>query len=164
MRSEPRRIQNIASSEPLVEAATIASTISADASVMIVPPTAVVTARFFPIPNRLAIGYATSKSPLGPWTKADENPILKRTRHVSGPGHNSIVPSPDGKELFVVYHTHRDLDGGYDRELNIDRMIVTDLPDGGVKLRMLGPTRTPQRMPSGVRLPSATTRPVAAGE
>jgi len=123
-----------------------------------------------------AVGYATARSPLGPWTKAQENPILKRTRRASGPGHNSIVPSPDGKELFVVYHTHKDLEGGHDRELNIDRLTVTDEPGGGVKLRIAGPTRTPQPMPSGARAlaaesPSAqaptasntTSRPVAAG-
>lgn len=108
-----------------------------------------------------AVGYATSKSPLGPWTKADENPILKRTRHASGPGHNSVVPSPDGTELFIVYHTHKDLDGGHDRELNIDRMTITDGPDGSVKLRVIGPTRTPQRLPSGARAASPTSRPVA---
>jgi beta-xylosidase len=110
-----------------------------------------------------AVGYATSKSPLGPWEKAPENPILKRTRRVSGPGHNCVVPSPDGSELFVVYHTHQDLDGGHDRELNIDRLTITDEPDGGVKLRILGPTRTPQLLPSGARVPSSSTRPVAAG-
>jgi beta-xylosidase len=96
-----------------------------------------------------AIGYATSKSPLGPWTKAAENPILKKTSRVSGPGHNSVVPSPDGKDLFVVYHSHIYREGGDERELNIDRMTVTDEPDGSVKLHIAGPTRTPQPMPSG---------------
>jgi beta-xylosidase len=110
-----------------------------------------------------AVGYATSNSPLGPWAKAEENPILKRSRRVSGPGHNSVVPSPDGKELFVVYHSHRELEGGYERELNIDRMTVTSGLDGAVKLRILGPTRTPQKFPSGAPIPSPTTRPFAAG-
>lgn len=110
-----------------------------------------------------AVGYATSKSPLGPWTKAADNPILKRTRRVSGPGHNSVIPSPDGKELFIIYHSHKELDGGHDRELNIDRMTITDTADGSVKLRVLGPTRTPQPMPSGARAASPSTRPVAAG-
>jgi beta-xylosidase len=110
-----------------------------------------------------AVGYATSKSPLGPWTKAPENPILRKTRRVSGPGHNCIVPSPDGSELFIVYHSQKHLEGGHERELNIDRLIISDMPDGTVKLRVLGPTRTPQRFPSGAPVPAPTTRPVAAG-
>ena len=101
-----------------------------------------------------AVGYATARSPLGPWTKADENPILKRTSRASGPGHNTVVASPDGKELFVVYHTHKELEGGYRRELNIDRLTVTAEPGGGVKLRVDGPTRTPQPLPSGAPLMS----------
>jgi hypothetical protein len=103
-------------------------------------------------------------SPLGPWTKAEENPILKKTRRVSGPGHNSVVPSPDGKELFAVYHSHKHLEGGHDRELNIDRMVIEDGPDGAVKLRILGPTRTPQRLPSGARIVAPSSRPVAVGQ
>jgi beta-xylosidase len=112
-----------------------------------------------------AVGYATAKSPLGPWSKAEENPILKKTRRVSGPGHNSVIPSPDGKELFVVYHSHKELEGGHDRELNIDRLVIEDGADGGVKLKILGPTRTPQRLPSGAPVSSPTTRrPVAVGQ
>jgi hypothetical protein len=33
--------------------------------------------------------------------------------------------------------------------LAIDRMSVTDLPDGDVSLHIDGPTSTPQPMPSG---------------
>ena len=109
-----------------------------------------------------AVGYATAASPWGPWNKAEENPILKLNSKVSGPGHNSVIPSPDGSELFVVYHSHRDPEGGYRRELNIDRMIISDLPDGVVKLKILGPTRTPQRLPSGARAQPTSTRPVTA--
>jgi beta-xylosidase len=96
-----------------------------------------------------SLGYATSKSPLGPFTKASENPILKKTQAVSGPGHNAVIASPDGKELFCAYHIHHKLEGGHERDLAIDRMIITDMPDGSVRLRINGPTRTPQPMPSG---------------
>ena len=55
------------------------------------------------------IGYATADKPLGPWVKAEENPIAATNLEigVSGPGHNSITRSPDGKEMFIVYHTPR---------------------------------------------------------
>lgn len=96
------------------------------------------------------IGCATASSPLGPWTKSPNNPLV--TRHldigVSGPGHNSITTSPDGMELFMVYHTHADPNKpGADRTVNIDRLIV--MPDGD--LHLLGPTRSPQPVPSGNR-------------
>ena len=54
-----------------------------------------------------AVGIATAKSPLGPWTKSPDGPILKRGPGVSGPGHHSFIESPDGKELFIVYHVHK---------------------------------------------------------
>ena len=56
--------------------------------------------------SHYGVGYATAKHPLGPWLKADENPILTTdlSKGVSSPGHNSIVASPDGSEMFIVYH------------------------------------------------------------
>ena len=93
------------------------------------------------------VGYATADRPLGPWTKAEENPILASRLElgVSAPGHNSIVRSPDGKELFIVYHVHADpRQPSEDRVVSIDRLEFT--ADG--KLRVLGPTRAPQPLPS----------------
>jgi beta-xylosidase len=94
------------------------------------------------------VGYATAKSPLGPWTKAPENPILKRTADISGPGHHCVIASPDGKELFCVYHVHKNKIPGGNRQLAIDRMTITDEPDGSVKVKILGPTSTTQPAPS----------------
>lgn len=52
------------------------------------------------------VGYATAPTPLGPWTKAPENPILHEVpeKGIFAPGHNSFTWSKDGKELFMVYH------------------------------------------------------------
>jgi beta-xylosidase len=97
---------------------------------------------------KYGIGYATAPSPLGPWTKPAGNPlaVTDRALGVSGPGHNSVTTSPDGKEWFVVYHAHADPDKPSGRRvLCIDRLEFT--PEGGLKL--LGPTRSPQPMPSG---------------
>uniref|UniRef100_F4C2R5 Glycoside hydrolase family 43 n=1 Tax=Sphingobacterium sp. (strain 21) TaxID=743722 RepID=F4C2R5_SPHS2 len=94
-----------------------------------------------------AVGYATSKSPLGPFTKAANNPVLqKNSEHggvVTGTGHNSVTYSPDGKEMFCVYHA-RTLSTGEERVVFIDRMKITE--DG--KLIVEGPTTTPQLVPS----------------
>ncbi len=99
---------------------------------------------------RYGIGYATAPSPLGPWTKSEHNPLAQSVPAlgVSGPGHSSITRSPDGREIFVVYHTHADAaKPGAGRVANIDRLIIHD--DG--RLELLGPTRTPQPAPSGAR-------------
>ena len=44
-----------------------------------------------------AEGYYTAKSPLGPYTYADNNPLLRKTEGlVTGTAHGSIVKGPDG--------------------------------------------------------------------
>jgi beta-xylosidase len=50
-----------------------------------------------------AIGYATAKSPLGPFTKYSGNPIAKRGDGVFGPGHHSVVNSEEiGWKRFLA--------------------------------------------------------------
>jgi beta-xylosidase len=95
-----------------------------------------------------AVGYATSASPLGPFKKATNNPVLQKNTakggEVTGTGHNSIAYSPDGKEMFCVYHG-RTAKTGDERVVFIDRMQVK-----GGKITVFGPTTTPQKLPSGV--------------
>lgn len=94
------------------------------------------------------VGYATSDRPLGFWIKNKNNPILKKDLSigVSGPGHNSIVKSPDQKEWFIIYHSHADPSKPSGRRiLNIDRIVF----NGDHMLSVIGPTRTPQPLPSG---------------
>src|SRR5215210_2028912 len=97
-----------------------------------------------------AIGYATSKSPLGPFKKSNDNPILGKNVDkggiVTGTGHNSITYSPDGKEMFCVYHG-RTTATGDERVVFIDRMKI--LKDG--RLAVEGPTTNPQPLPSGIQ-------------
>jgi beta-xylosidase len=95
-----------------------------------------------------AVGYATSKSPLGPYKKADNNPVLQKNTDkggvVTGTGHNSVAYSPDGKKMFCVYHA-RTRATGDDRVVFIDRMKI--LKDG--TLVVDGPTTSRQPMPVG---------------
>ncbi|MGZ3845782.1 MAG: glycoside hydrolase family 43 protein [Flavisolibacter sp.] len=95
-----------------------------------------------------AVGYATGRSPLGPFAKSPNNPVLQKNRagggSVTGTGHNSITYSPDGKEMFCVYHA-RTSKTGDQRVVFIDRMQVKN-----GKLTVFGPTTTPQKMPSGL--------------
>ncbi|TDH27769.1 glycoside hydrolase [Segetibacter sp. 3557_3] len=95
-----------------------------------------------------AVGYATAKSPLGPYTKAPDNPVLQQNvstgGSVTGTGHNSITYAADG-EMFCVYHG-RTAETGDERVVFIDRMKVQD-----GKITVFGPTTTPQKLPASVR-------------
>ena len=51
------------------------------------------------------VGYAVSSSPLGPFKKADENPILTRKGNLLGVGHHSFMRTADGA-LYCAYHCH----------------------------------------------------------
>ncbi len=94
-------------------------------------------------------GYAVSKSPLGPFTKSKSNPILSATALVNGPGCTYIVPSPDGSELFVLYHAHQSLTKVNPRPLYLDRLEFRPDPQGGADIPYIcGPTVTPQLAPS----------------
>ena len=93
-----------------------------------------------------SVGYAVAESPIGPFVKATANPILSSPiAEVSGPGHNSVTSSPDGSELFIVYHIHTDPQTpGGDRQVCIDRMGFRE--DGS--LYVTGPSYTLQPIPS----------------
>jgi len=53
-----------------------------------------------------AVGYATSKSPLGPWKKYEKNPIISRSMigH-NGTGHGDLFLDKKGN-LQYVFHVH----------------------------------------------------------
>ena len=93
-----------------------------------------------------AVGYATAASPLGPYEKAANNPILQKNTgsggNVTGTGHNSIVVSPDGREMLCVYHG-RTAETGEKRVVFIDRMEIGD--DGTLVVH--GPTTDPRPVP-----------------
>ena len=99
-----------------------------------------------------SVCYATSDNVMGPYTKAEENPVLsyatdlKGKIYVSGPGHNSTVRTADGKDLFMVYHTHTTPQApSGDRDTAIDRMGFR--ADG--TMFVSGPTLAYQPKPSG---------------
>lgn len=53
-----------------------------------------------------AVGYATAKSPTGPWTKYQGNPILNRALiGQNGTGHGDFFTDNSG-QLYYVFHTH----------------------------------------------------------
>jgi xylan 1,4-beta-xylosidase len=66
-----------------------------------------------------AIGYATAKSPMGPFTKYEGNPIVSRTDQAFGPGHGCVVPDAKGK-LWSIYHQQKDDTLPWNRFICID--------------------------------------------
>lgn len=114
------------------------------------------SANYFESPS-YSIGYATSDSPLGPFVKAEENPILTSgtRKDVSGPGHHSFTVSPDGTQLWAFYHSHSNpLAPSGDRKVNMDRAGFTE--DG--KLFINGPVTACQPLPSGNTVADVTGR------
>jgi len=89
-----------------------------------------------------AVGYATSGSPLGPFVKAANNPVLQQNVQqggiVTGTGHNCVTQSPNGKQMLCVYHGYTSRTGK-NRVVFIDRM---DILEGG-RLVVHGPTMSP---------------------
>ncbi len=66
-----------------------------------------------------AVGYATSTSPLGPFTRAEHNPILHRADGLFGPGHGCAIRDGGGQWWFV-YHQKRTARREWDRFICID--------------------------------------------
>lgn len=91
-----------------------------------------------------AVGYATSRHPLGPFIKAANNPVLQKNTanggDVTGTGHNSVLFLDDA--MYCVYHG-RTTKTGKERVVFIDRMEVEE--DG--KLVVYGPSTERQSSP-----------------
>ncbi|MGB3801108.1 MAG: glycoside hydrolase family 43 protein [Lewinella sp.] len=86
-----------------------------------------------------AVGYATGNHPLGPFTKADNNPVLEknveRGGDVTGTGHNMVLFLEDEEKMYAVYHG-RTQPTGDERVVFMDEIVI--LPDG--KLTVKGPS------------------------
>lgn len=93
---------------------------------------------------------AVSENPLGPYVKYEYNHILNWNYIIDGPGDALIIPSPDGEELYMVYHRHTVPDNGaVSRSVCVDLVKFVQDPDGGPDiLTVRGPSSTPQKLPS----------------
>ena len=94
-----------------------------------------------------AVGYATSKSPLGPFLKHPGNPIISRGGGVFGPGHGCVIADAEGA-LWHVYHQQRDEKRGWNRFLCMDPLWF----DGDGVLHGKATRGTPQPAPAAERL------------
>lgn len=93
--------------------------------------------------------YAVAENILGPYTKYAYNEILTANGHVNGVGDGIFVQSPDGGELWMVYHQHKSTTMVEPRQTCIDKVQFVKDPNGGPDiLTVNGPTATPQKTPS----------------
>ena len=91
-----------------------------------------------------AVGYATSKNPLGPFVKADNNPVLQENMSkggmVMGTGHNMVLSMPDGQR-YCVYHGRLSNNPG-ERVVMINKLNITETG----RLEVEGPTTIMQKI------------------
>lgn len=92
-------------------------------------------------------GYYTSKSPMGPFRYAPNNPLLRKTEGlVTGTAHGSIVEGPDGNlwQFYTIVLSNPP--GG--RRIGMDRIVFDKKGNMSVKI-----TDTPQWAPGVVTDP-----------
>lgn len=93
-----------------------------------------------------AVGYATGDHPLGPFTKAKNNPVLEknieRGGDVTGTGHNMVLFLEEADKMYAVYHG-RTQPTGDERVVFMDELVIR--PDGTLEVE--GPTTRPIKHP-----------------
>ncbi|MBQ7603408.1 MAG: glycoside hydrolase family 43 protein [Clostridia bacterium] len=94
-----------------------------------------------------AVGYATSDSPLGDYVRYAANPVMNKTSVIHGTGHHCFVSSPDGSEMFIVFHCHKAPGTVGPRTICIDRVRFAPTACGVDRIEVFGPTHTPQDYP-----------------
>ena len=96
-----------------------------------------------------ATGVYTGKNPLGPFTYAPNNPILRKTTGaVTGPGHGCVVKGPDGNWWQFYTIVLANPPGG--RRIGMDPVGFDK--DGNMFVK--GPSETPQWAPGVVKDPA----------
>lgn len=64
------------------------------------------------------VGFATSESPEGPWTKYEGNPIFQKPGELVGVGHSAMFEDKEGN-LRIVFHAHKDTANIHPRSMYI---------------------------------------------
>ena len=90
------------------------------------------------------VGYATSRSPLGPWRKSPANPVLSQdpAQGLYSTGHGSVIGSPDGTEHYYVHH-------GRPSTTSARALYTSAMDIGGGRLAIHAST-SDEPLPSGV--------------
>jgi GH43 family beta-xylosidase/regulation of enolase protein 1 (concanavalin A-like superfamily) len=108
------------------------------------------------------MGFATADSPLGPWRKRAEGPVVRQAPGLRGPGCAGLIRSPDGKQTWAYMHVHLHPEG-YARQLALARADLGPVAEGGRAFRVEPLSVAPQAAPSGAP-PPARPRSDALGD
>lgn len=76
------------------------------------------------------IGCAIAPSPLGPWTKYPDNPILQKPGSLVGVGHSAMFRDKNGA-LKIVFHAHNSTTAIHPRYMYISDVTFTPVTGGG---------------------------------
>jgi beta-xylosidase len=104
------------------------------------------SANHYQNPN-YGVGYATAKSPKGPWTKSTGNPILTGNDKIQGVGHHSFITLEKGCR-YIVYHSHKNMTAVSPRKVCIDpcEFLPSENSAAPDALKVNGPTTTEQTL------------------
>lgn len=91
-----------------------------------------------------SVAYSVSSSPLGKYTRYENNPILEGNAFITGTGHHCFINNAETGELFIVYHCHNSMTEVHNRKVCIDRVKFIETEKGPDALYVCGPTVTPQ--------------------
>ena len=83
------------------------------------------------------VGFATSRSPLGPWTKNPTNPVLQRYHGLLATGGSCAVQSPGGN-WSIFFHADGPADSKR-RDTYMQRLVITPDERLGVSLKVMPP-------------------------
>ncbi len=87
-----------------------------------------------------AVGYATSKSPLGPWIKSTNSPLItKGMLGINGTGHGDVFTDTEG-EMHYVLHTHLTDSVVHPRRTAVLKMNFQEAEEGPDLLTIQGKT------------------------
>lgn len=78
-----------------------------------------------------AVGYATAKSPLGPWKKHKKPIISRQLTGENGTGHGDLFRDADGRWMYVL-HTHNS-----NSQVGPRRTAIVELKKKGKKFEMV---------------------------
>ena len=92
-----------------------------------------------------------SENIYGPYTRYEYNEVLTYNSAVDGVGYGVFIPSPDGTELYIMYHCHAEVGKVTPRQTCVDKVDFVKDPEGGADiLTIRGPTTTSQLLPSNI--------------
>lgn len=89
------------------------------------------------------VGYAIADSPMGPWTKSKENPILQNNDGLQGVGHSAMFMDRDGS-MKIVFHSHYSISNIHPRLMHAKDVVFTE--DEVPKMKITGKLITPKTL------------------